>query len=62
MKTKLDFMVNRFLTWPLPETVCADGCATNPAYPHPRSGTNLLTAEEAKAMLVYVLGLEDEFS
>ena len=61
MKAPLEDMVNRFLAWPLPETVSADGCATNPAYPHPRSGTNLLNAEEARAMLVYVLGLEDEF-
>ena len=54
-------LVDRFLTWPLPKTVAADLCATKPEYPHPRSGTNLLTAAEAEAMLVYVLGLEDEF-
>lgn len=55
-------LVDRFLAWPLPKTVASDTCVTNPHYSHPRSGTNLLTAEEAQAMLVYVLGLEDEFS
>jgi hypothetical protein len=48
-------LVNRFLAWPLPQTVCADGCATNSAYPFPRSGTNLLTADEAEVMMRYVL-------
>ena len=62
MKPKMKALVDRFLTWPLPQTVAADRCATDNTYPHPRSGTNLLTADEAEAMLVYVLGLEDEFS
>jgi len=48
-------LVNRFLAWPLPKSVAADGCATNNAYPFPRSGTNLLNGEEAEAMLRYVL-------
>lgn len=59
MTHKLQTLVDRFLAWPLPATVCADGCASDPSYPH-RSGTNLLTADEAKAMFVYVLGVEDE--
>lgn len=47
-------MVNRFLGWPLPLTVCSDLCATMQGIKH-RSGTNLLNADEAKAMLEYVL-------
>lgn len=62
MKTQMKELVDRFLTWPLPQSVASDGCATDPTFPHPRSGTNLLTADEAEAMLVYVLGLEDELS
>lgn len=50
-----DEMVNRFLTWPLPDSVSADGCATLPGF-KPRSGTNLLSFSEAKAMLEHVLG------
>lgn len=50
-------LVDRFLAWPLPASVCSDPCASSPAYPH-RSGTNLLTAEEAEAMLKHVLGGE----
>lgn len=47
-------MVDRVLAWPLPDTVCADLCATQSGAPN-RSGTNLLTASEARAMLEYVL-------
>lgn len=50
-----DAMVDRFLSWRLPASVCADGCATNPNYPHPRSGTNLLNADEARQMLEHVM-------
>lgn len=50
----VDAMVIRFLSWPLPEKVCADPCASMPGYPH-RAGTNLLNAEQAKAMLLHVL-------
>jgi hypothetical protein len=49
-----DDMVNRFLSWPLPDSVCADFSATQQGYPH-RSGTNLLSAAEARAMLEHVL-------
>lgn len=49
-----DAMVNRFLTWPLPESVCSDLCATMRGAPH-RSGTSLLSAEEARQMLEHVL-------
>lgn len=47
-------LVDRFLAWPLPESVASDQCATMPGYPH-RSGTNLLTADEARQMFEYVL-------
>ena len=57
-KVVTDEMVNRFLTWPLPDSVCVDMCATEPGCPH-RIGTNLLTAIEAKQMLEYVLDETD---
>ena len=50
-----DEMVNRFLTWPLPASVAVDECAMAADFPYPRSGTCLLTAIEARAMLEYVL-------
>ena len=50
----IDALVQRFLAWPLPKSVCADLCATNPNYPHPRSGTNLLTAVEARQLFEYL--------
>jgi hypothetical protein len=48
-------LVDRFLSWPLPDSVCADRVACMPGSPH-RTGTNLLTAAEALQMLEYVLG------
>ena len=50
----VDRMVNRFLSWPLPSSVCADACAMDRNYPH-RSGTNLLTAIEAKQMIEHII-------
>jgi hypothetical protein len=50
----LDALVSRFLAWPLPDHVCADKCASVQGYPH-RSGTNLLTFEQARQMLAHVL-------
>lgn len=47
-------LVNRFLSWPLPESLCSDPCASMPGYPH-RTGTNLMTAEQAMAMFGHVL-------
>lgn len=47
-------LVDRFLSWPLPKSVCSDGCVTMLDYPN-RSGTNLLTASEAEEMLKYVV-------
>ena len=51
MTTKLDELVNRFLTWPVPADVYPDGTPGQPG----RSGTNLLTAQQAKDMLTHVL-------
>lgn len=47
-------MVDLFLRWPLPSSVCCDDCATQQGYPN-RIGTNLLTAVEARNMLEWVL-------
>lgn len=55
MTDKLDDMVSRFLRWPLPSSVCADPCATIYNYNGTRTGTNLLSETEARAMLEYVL-------
>lgn len=52
---RIDALVSRFLAWPLPDSVCADECASVPGHPL-RHGTNLLTANEAKAMLLHVFG------
>ena len=50
----LPAMVDAFLGWPLPDSVCSDLCVTMQNYPN-RCGTNLLTAPEAQQMLEYVL-------
>ena len=47
-------LCDRFLTWKLPASVSADLCATIPHYQNPRSGTNLLSADEARQMVEYV--------
>ncbi len=52
-KPMLDKMVDRFLAWPLPDSVCADMIATRQG--PGRIGTNLLTATEARLMLDHVL-------
>ncbi len=51
----IDRLVQKFLTCPLPQSVKADPCACNPHHPH-RTGTNLLTATDAKEVLTQVLG------
>ena len=53
LQLRLKEMVDRFLAWPLPYSVCADGCATRQQAG--RIGTNLLTADEAMTMLKHVL-------
>ena len=55
-REQLDEMVKRFLSWPLPDSVCSDFCVTVRDYKPPnRVGTNLLTADEARQMLEHVL-------
>jgi hypothetical protein len=49
-------LVDRFLTWPLPQSVNSDKCVTDNTYTFPRSGTNLLSAIEAEEMVRHVLG------
>lgn len=46
-------LVDRFLAWPLPDSVCSDMCATVRGYPN-RVGTNLLTADEARQLIEYL--------
>ena len=57
-KQLLDKLVDRFLSWPLPDSVCADKCASIQRYPH-RTGTNLLSAVEAGAMIEHLLNTHD---
>lgn len=57
VSAELDFksLVDRFLMWPIPSGVTSDRCVTESNYQYPRSGTNLLGALEADAMLRHVL-------
>lgn len=48
-------LADRFLMWPLPKSVRSDQCVTMD-YAFPRSGTNLLNADEARQMLEYLFG------
>lgn len=50
----LTALVDAFLSWPLPDSVCSDGCVTERGAPH-RTGTNLLTADEARQMFEHAL-------
>jgi hypothetical protein len=54
-------LVDRFLAWPLPQSVCSDLCVTDRNYKFPRSGTNLLTASEAQQMIEHLLDDAAEF-
>ena len=57
MKTpnkEIEDMANAFLQWPLPESVCADLCATQ--HGKGRIGTNLLNFTEAHAMFEAIAG------
>lgn len=47
-------LVDRFLSWPLPKTVCSDLCVSEAHYKFPRSGTNLLNADEARQMIEHL--------
>jgi hypothetical protein len=50
----IEQLVNRFLTWPVPADCHPDGTPGQPG----RTGTNLLTAAQAKAMLEHVLATD----
>lgn len=52
-KPPLDNLAERFCAAPLPESVCADLCATRQG--PGRTGTNLLSIIEAKAVLGAIL-------
>lgn len=47
-------IADKFLRWPLPKSVCSDLCVTDRNYGFPRSGTNLLSADEALQMIAYL--------
>lgn len=47
-------LVDAFLSWPLPDSVCSDLCVTEHGHPH-RIGANLLTAVEARQMFEHAL-------
>lgn len=53
---RLDVLVDRFLAWPVPASVYPDGTPGLPG----RTGTNLLSATEARSMLEYVLAAAPE--
>lgn len=57
-RARIDALVDRFLAWPLPKSVCSDLSVTDRDCKFQRIGTNLLTADEARAMLEYVLSAE----
>ena len=53
-EAQIKTLVDRFLAWPLPQSVCSDTCVSDKNYKFPRSGTNLLTADEARQMFEYL--------
>jgi hypothetical protein len=53
-ETTIKKLVDSFVAWPLPDSVCSDHCACIKGYRH-RTGTNLLTAEEARQMFEHVI-------
>lgn len=57
--SNIDSLVDRFLKWKLPASVCSDVCVTDKDYaatfPGLRSGTNLLTDDEARQMIEHLL-------
>lgn len=52
---EIKVLVDRFLMWPLPKSVCSDTCVSDKDYKFPRSGTNLLTADEARQMIEHLI-------
>lgn len=55
MKVNVPELVEKFLRWELPKSVCSDQCVAVRDYKFPRSGTNLLDINEAKQMIEYLL-------
>lgn len=55
IRLAVEALTNAFLTWKLPESVCADKCASMVGYQYPRSGTNLLSYAEAKAFFEHAV-------
>lgn len=53
-KELVEKLVNAFLSWELPSTVCSDQCVTVRNYPHQRLGTSLLNADEARQMVEHL--------
>lgn len=57
-KTKIDKMVDRFLSWPLPKDFAPDGGVSFMPLNNPSCwpiGTNLLHAGQAREMIEYIL-------
>lgn len=54
-RDQIGALADRFLAWPLPPSVNSDQCVSIPHYSFPRSGTNLLNADEARQMIEYLL-------
>ena len=55
---KIDKIVDRFLSWPLPKDFAPDGGVSFTPSSNPHSwpiGTNLLTAAQAKTMVEHIL-------
>lgn len=50
-------LVDKFLAWPLPKSVCSDLCVTMSDCNH-RVGTNLLTADEARQLFEHLFDEE----
>jgi hypothetical protein len=57
LKRDVDKMVDRFLSWKLPQTLVSDTCVVIHDFPHPRYGTNLLSATEARQMIEHILSV-----
>jgi hypothetical protein len=55
LSANVETLVERFLAWPLPQSVCSDACVTDHNYRHLRTGTNIMTAVEARQMIEHLL-------
>lgn len=58
----INSLVSRFLMWKLPSSVCSDPCVSDRDYKFPRNGTNLLSANEARQMIEYLLDIDEPSS